>query len=255
MLLAHDAYTNTKAKNGKTPLLIAVENNNEEIVSSLLNHGAYTNTKTDEGWTRLLEAVNQDNIEIVKMLLNRGANVNEGTNNGRTPIFEAIEAGNIDMVQLLLKEGARIDVRAKMRSARFVKHEGEIKVYWEGEGDFNYSQNLAAVFIVGEYSPLMEAVQENQLEIAELLLKKGAAINAPHPTTYKERKEDKEQIWDGYTVLMEAVRLNYPEMTRLLIRNGADINAKTKSGKDLLYFAKLSEDEGMIEFIHSKLSK
>ena len=63
----------------------------------------------------------------------------------------------------------------------------------------------------GANSALMIAAANNRLDIARLLLDRGADVNL-HDYT-------------GRSALYEAVAEEHPEMTRLLVRRGADVNA------------------------------
>ena len=68
----------------------------------------------------------------------------------------------------------------------------------------------------GGLTPLQMAAGEGQKEIAELLIAKGADVNA---------KYDR-----GWTPLLWAAREGHKEIAELLIAKGADVNAKVEGG-------------------------
>jgi ankyrin repeat protein len=91
---------------GYTPLYIASDRGNLEIVNSLIKAGVNVNQATDEGVTPLCIAAKLDRLEIVKSLITAGANVNQATNEGITPLFIASQNNSLEVVKELLNAGA-----------------------------------------------------------------------------------------------------------------------------------------------------
>ena len=89
----------------RTPLQRACEIGNYKVVRLLLLHGAEVNAKPciRAGGTALQFAAATGSIAIAKLLIARGANVNDSTSlvNGRTAIEAAAEHGRIDMMKVL----------------------------------------------------------------------------------------------------------------------------------------------------------
>lgn len=56
----------------------------------------------DNDRTPLLLACNEGNVEVVKILIENGADVNLIDRNGTTPLMTAVSSGNIDIVEILL---------------------------------------------------------------------------------------------------------------------------------------------------------
>ena len=66
---------NSYDDNGLTPLCIAIENGDIELVSLLLEYGANPNKRDARGETPIVAAVRKDNAKIVLMLLEEGADL------------------------------------------------------------------------------------------------------------------------------------------------------------------------------------
>jgi ankyrin repeat protein len=68
----------------------------------LLEAGADINKADNNGWTPLCIAAQNGNVEIVKLLLDSGANVNKATKDGLTALSLAANYGHETCVKLLL---------------------------------------------------------------------------------------------------------------------------------------------------------
>ncbi len=84
---------------GVTPLLLAININNPEIVEILLNHGASPNHGIQ--MTPLNLACGENNEAIVRLLLEHGANVNDFAS-----LSAACRENNTDIIKLLLNHNA-----------------------------------------------------------------------------------------------------------------------------------------------------
>jgi ankyrin repeat protein len=92
--------------NGMTPLGIAV------VCSSasarvLLDYGANPNLRCADGKTPLLLAVDKGNVEMVKLLLSRGADPSLAGADGRKPLHLAVLKAHYEIVVILVAFGAR----------------------------------------------------------------------------------------------------------------------------------------------------
>ncbi|AXK61076.1 ankyrin repeat domain-containing protein [Candidatus Chromulinivorax destructor] len=113
---------------GATPLLIAAQNNNIEIVKILLTAGAKPNIQTTyTGISPLIMAVFQGNTKIAELLITAGSDVNLATSkngwlpsylyldyrrySGATPLFIAAHKGDKEMVKLLIKAQADVNLQ------------------------------------------------------------------------------------------------------------------------------------------------
>lgn len=94
------------------PLCTTVMNQHTNAVAALLNSGhASPNIPDFDGRSPLHMAVDQQNAELVRMLLEFGANPNQADVEGATPLHEACSLGNAAIACLLLQNGAYVDVK------------------------------------------------------------------------------------------------------------------------------------------------
>ncbi|KMY51317.1 M48 family metallopeptidase [Peribacillus loiseleuriae] len=91
---------------GYTPLMIAVSENDTEIMLSLLADGADMNETDDYGQSALHLAVSSENTETAKILLEKGATVDLLDSYATTPLNLAAYLENVELVALLLEYGA-----------------------------------------------------------------------------------------------------------------------------------------------------
>lgn len=125
----------TYSKDGKSLLMIAIENDSHNVLDMILVRGAYLEEKIEDGRTpifyvRSSEALNKlviagadinklDNkkesvisyfiknkpFEYSEYLVIAGANLDVENDEGWTPIFDAVVSGNIKLVELMLERG------------------------------------------------------------------------------------------------------------------------------------------------------
>jgi cytohesin len=105
--LAAGTNVNAKDDNGRTPLLLAVEESHKEIAELLILKGANVNAKNQNEVTPLHWAAARGHKEIVELLIAKGADVNAKSDDGTTPLH----FNNKEVVELLIAASA--DVNAK----------------------------------------------------------------------------------------------------------------------------------------------
>lgn len=110
LLITKGANVNATMKFGITPLLVAAQFNQPQIVrllSELPNNKVAINHADQEGFTALHFAAQNGDVIIARLLIDRGANVNlRDKTNQATPLTIAIENNHLEMVQLLKDHGA-----------------------------------------------------------------------------------------------------------------------------------------------------
>lgn len=135
----------------------------------------------------LREAIGTGNISMVKLLLDAGAEVNtrlDSVFDSPTPLQEAVvSADAVSLVPLLLERGAYVNVTTPT----------------------HLSNKTAAT------PPLSLAVNSNNAQLAQTLLKAGALVN--------------QWSFNCGTALQIAMASDNMEMVRILLKEHADVNA------------------------------
>jgi ankyrin repeat protein len=111
LLLVWNADINTHDNNGNTPLMYAVGTHNIELLKMLALKGADLDVKSrPQKMTPLLIAVKNDDMEMIQELLKLAANVNSANHEGYTPLMAAAESGQFMIVQTLISHGAKTNL-------------------------------------------------------------------------------------------------------------------------------------------------
>ena len=211
LLLERGADVNARRHGHRTPLHLASYVGNLEIVRLLLDHGAdpEVNAEDHEG-DKPLHKVSygeyesqEDGMRIAQLLLEHGADVNTRRNDDCTPLHLAAYYGNLEIVRLLLNHGADQQVNA------------------EGDMEDKPLHKVSG----GRYSS-----REDGVRIAQLLLERGAVVNA--------RRNDHQ------TPLHSASHLGKFEMVQLLIDHGAEVDSVDDFGNTPLH----NVSQGKYEF-------
>ncbi|XP_016142837.1 ankyrin-3-like, partial [Sinocyclocheilus grahami] len=106
LLIARETAINLGNKSGLTPLHLAAQEDKVNISEVLVNHGATVDPETKMAYTPLHVACHYGNIKMVHFLLKNQAKVNAKTKNGYTPLHQAAQQGHTHIINLLLQHGA-----------------------------------------------------------------------------------------------------------------------------------------------------
>jgi len=148
-----------------TPLALAANGDQVELVQLLLEEGAnvnavswtnprayftWTESEQDRAATALQIAAALGHLEVARVLLEAGADINIPAcgPNGQTALQAATATGNIEIVELLLASGADVNARSN--------------------NDIQFPKTA-----------LLTAVEMNNVGLVEVLLAAGADVNAP----------------------------------------------------------------------------
>src|SRR5262249_10232153 len=107
LLLGKGADPNLRV-GGNTALVPAIVSDRLDLVDKLIKYGADVNDRTDNGYV-LLEAVKESSPAVVAALLSRGANARAADPNGRTGVMFAVKRGDLEMLRSLLMAGADVN--------------------------------------------------------------------------------------------------------------------------------------------------
>lgn len=216
---------------GYTPLMIACENNDLQLVRSLLATGADPNLRCNWGWTALMEACDTGNAELVEELLRANANASAvDYTNGWTPLSRAAYRGSAEVVKLLLRYGAYIKYRDQDGSALTMAvregHQEVVKVLVDAGApvdpiDKQHASEQGHVEIFNLLSNpdvvlLHEAAREGNFEVVLELISKGVNIDSTDMF--------------GWTAVMTACYHDRVETVKVLLAAGADITTMSHNG-------------------------
>ncbi|CAN9502092.1 unnamed protein product [Ophioblennius macclurei] len=224
----------SRSDNGQTPLMVAAEQGNLEIVQELIRRGANVNLDDVDCWTALISAAKEGHIEVVKELLENNANLEHRDMGGWTAVMWAAYKGRTDVAQLLLEKGANPNIT------------GQYSVY-----------------------PIIWAAGRGHAEIVDLLLQHGAKVNCSdkHGTTpliWASRKGHYESVMhllsngadvdqegaNSMTALIVAVKGGYTEVVKELLKRNPNVNMTDKDGNTALAIA---AKEGHTEIVQDLL--
>ncbi len=211
---------------GVSPLGIAVEKDNWEMMSFLLSKGAKADADCLHGVTPLMEAASDGKERMARFLIEHGADVNaRSTRFEYTPLGLAIEGGHMDIVALLLEKGAYVEKgRPPLLSAAEKGSLSKLKAFL-----VSIPESAAKTNTMNEALRIC-AIDPDGKELIAELLEYGADINAA----------DK----DGTTPLMRAAKMGTVEMLDFLLSKGANLHAKDAQGATALIEA-AGDDRGV----------
>ena len=175
----HPELIQARTPQQQTLLHYAVRFKKKPLVKLVLVAGADVNAEDESKETAVNLCTKFDlNAPILKLLLDAGANIDHKNGRDETALQDAIDDGDLDKAHALLQLGAAVDANV----------------------------------VIGEKTPLFEAIEREQTEIVEMLLTNGANI---HHTVFDSK--------DG--ALYVAARYGTLETIELLIAAGMDPNA------------------------------
>jgi ankyrin repeat protein len=108
---------NIKGKNNFTPLILASQQGNLDVVAFLLDKGARVDDIMTDGKTALLMACKKGHIEVVKLLLGRKAN-QFLKRNGISPRDIAMSNGHTEIVRILDLYKHNAEIPEKVRGGK-----------------------------------------------------------------------------------------------------------------------------------------
>jgi ankyrin repeat protein len=184
-----------RTPDGSTPLMSAAFEGDVEKATRLLKEGADVKAVNSYGVNAMQLAADTANTELIRLLLKAGADPESPNADGETALHAVARSGNVDAAKLLLKAGAKVNSRERF----------------------------------GEQTPLMWAAARRHPQMVELLLSKGADVNArgavrdyKRVATAESRAAPRDR--GGFTPLMYAARGNCGECVEVLLKHKADVN-------------------------------
>ena len=194
-----------------------------KTVKVLVENGAELESLDRNNMTPLMLAMANRCNEIVEYLISKGANVNHRiplTNNLEgSPLAYAVNFGLSDFAKVLLNNGAKVNSL----------HLGRPLIYKALDGELFFDEEALAIADLmiekgadinatdsNGMTPIFYAAYEGEFKTMKFLINRGANVNAEIP--YKQAR---------LTPLMIAVIKDAIGHVKLLVANGANVNYKT----------------------------
>lgn len=235
LLVGSGANANLPAAHGETTLLRAVRTGDAALVAYLLSHGADPNLADEASVAPVRAAVEAGHGELAPLLLKRGANSSLRFPDGFTVLGRALKEAEWDLARELIAAGADPDAPC----------EGELCPMEIAFRDRNakLATSLLDDGAVAHPALLFRAMESDASEIVDLLIDRGAPINARNARgdtlLAKACREGNLNLAarlifrgasnrllgaEGQEPLIVAIAARHPEIVELLIRSGADLN-------------------------------
>ncbi len=213
--------------------------------------------------TFLMKAAEFGDLAMVDFLLRRGADVQETDDLGRTALHSASKAGQTHVIARLIDLGAKVN-------------DGWPSTTPLSEAEQNGHLYASALLMArGAKRRLLDALCENDLELAKQLLRQGAepdyevwGVDDAHeffsvrPILYAAARGNVpfvrllldhgaelnvERHVDDRSPLAEASRHGHLEVVRFLLQRGADVHAFGRDGLSALEWAKRSGHDSVVK--------
>lgn len=205
-------------------ILEAIKANDNDKINQIINdNSTIADIKTEQGISLLQFAAYCRNKTAIEILRNHKQN--------ELDIFEATSIGDIYTVSRLIIKNPKLinsfspDGFTPLGLASFFGHIDIAKLLLGNDANPNIAANNQF-----KVAPIHSACAISNYDIANLLIKNGADVNAKQ--------------MQGVTPLHSAAHNGQNELAKLLIDSGADINAKMDNSRTPLFMA---EEKGFKE--------
>lgn len=238
----------------RTPLLIAAEKGQTEIVDLLLKKGADINARDrtnnaplSQGNSALILAAAMNHLDTVQLLLAQAKkpDVLLREREGKTAFWFAVENENPEMVKLLYSHGSKVNLPDKMGAsvltATVLHKKYDVLDFLVSKGaDINKADNNGS-------TPLMTAISFKN---------KNQAVVVKYLEKFLTFKPSLNHVTGDYSALHVATQIGFVEAIGLLLDHGANINLLSPAnGRTALYVAAMSKNIAAAKYLMSRGAK
>lgn len=242
MLISAGVEIDRQDEAGLTALHCAVSKGCEEQVRLLVDRGANILLKTKVRETALYRLFREPidwNYGICKLLLEKGANCNDD-NWEESPFLNALRNGSLKFIKLMLSYGADISIMSPqgLIASHFAAENPHTDVI---EFILDHGLDIDSRMNQESFTPLHIAAKCGNFGGCEILLKRGATINAISRS--------------GTSPLHEAIASSQLQSARVLLDHGAYEANEISNRLSILEFARDSREVKMSNFLTSHVAK
>lgn len=182
LFLDEGIKVDAKSEKGTTALSLAAREGHLDVVNHLVSSGAKVNNTDQRGWAAIHYVAHERYPEVMKRLIDEGADmempvsgewIDMGEEGGRkvlmenwTPLIIAVEEEHVETVKVLINAGANLNV--KVGKTVFTFKEKDMK---------EISASGKPLYVATGWTPLMEAVEKQNVQLVKLLISNGADKN------------------------------------------------------------------------------
>ena len=227
-LIDNGANVNKSDEYDDTPLIIACESGNKQIVEILLEADVDVNNALTDS-NPLLIVCKSGRSDIAKILLEDGADANV-CRNGNTPLSIACLYNRTDIVRLLLNYGADVNETiykgediSILEYACSYSNKEIVELLLKHDTN-NSNDKLSSLLVV--------ACREGNLDVVKVLLDQGAKVNQTDNR--------------GRLPLLMACKENNLNVVRLLLEQGANVNITDSRGNSPISIALKTNNNNLL---------
>ena len=224
-----------RPSDGATPLFLASEQNNMEVVRLLVGNGAQVNLGTLDGMSPLHAACREGHAAVARFLLDAKADFNKTGKSGYTPMMLAAENGHAKIIEVLASYGCDVNTSTQVRDddggetalhrACQMGHIEMAKILIARNCDINGSTKDGR-------TPLIVAAEEGHEDLVKFLIDNGADCRAVTKA--------------GKTALYNACERGHVSIANMLLEGGSDPSQQTCRKKIALYTA---AEQGNVDLV------
>ncbi len=222
---------------GYTPLMVAVEGKQTEIVKFLIQNNANVDVCNESNWTPLMDAIYSEEYDIAKLLIENDSDINIVNAEGGTALMFAIQNGNKEIVEMLI--GTKVNINYiglntfPLMMAVANKSVDILQLLLDNNVEMD-QQNQDG------YTALMIAAENENTDALKLLIEKGADTTLKKYDYDYDDEDEEHDTGHGNSALDIAIHKNdwetndNIEAIKLILETRETITSGEAGGIDIL---------------------